>query len=77
MLLSPSLWPSGQNTCYNMKLSQSRAEAVRDYLIEQGIAGSRLKARGKGEREPLDARETPDAWDLNRRVEFIIEQRSE
>jgi outer membrane protein OmpA-like peptidoglycan-associated protein len=60
-----------------MKLSQSRAEAVRTYLVNQGVAGDRLVAVGRGEREPLDARETPDAWDLNRRVEFIIEERSE
>ena len=60
---------------YNMKLSQERAEAVRGYLIDQGVEESRLVAVGKGEREPLDSRETPDAWELNRRVEFLIESR--
>jgi outer membrane protein OmpA-like peptidoglycan-associated protein len=61
---------------YNMTLSQQRAEAVRVYLINAGVQPDRLVAVGKGEREPLDARETPDAWDLNRRVEFMIESRN-
>lgn len=68
---------SRSSDTYNMKLSQSRAEAVRDYLMAQGVSGDRLAAVGRGEREPLDARETPDAWDLNRRVEFIIVKRAE
>jgi OOP family OmpA-OmpF porin len=68
---------SRSSDSYNMKLSQSRAEAVRDYLVAQGVSGKRLAAVGRGEREPLDARETPDAWDLNRRVEFIIVKRAE
>jgi OOP family OmpA-OmpF porin len=38
---------------YNQKLSQRRAEAVRDYLISKGIDGSRLKARGMGEANPI------------------------
>ena len=61
---------------YNMDLSQERADAVRDYLINAGVQPGRLVAVGKGEREPLDKRETPDAWELNRRVEFIIESRN-
>ena len=60
---------------YNLDLSQRRAEAVRQFLVDNGVAGDRLVAKGKGEREPLDASETPDAWDLNRRVEFLIEAR--
>jgi len=68
---------SRSSDSYNMKLSQNRAEAVRDYLVGQGVAAERLEAAGLGERQPLDARETPDAWDLNRRVEFIIVRRSE
>jgi OOP family OmpA-OmpF porin len=41
------------STKYNLKLSQRRAEAVRDYLISKGIDGSRLKAHGKGEADPV------------------------
>lgn len=37
---------------YNQKLSQRRADAVRDYLVEQGIAGSRTETVGIGESDP-------------------------
>ena len=67
---------SRSSDAYNLKLSQQRADSVRAYLMEQGVAPDRLIAVGKGEREPLDARENPDAWELNRRVEFMIEERT-
>jgi OOP family OmpA-OmpF porin len=38
---------------YNLKLSQRRAEAVREYLVGKGVEGSRLKAYGKGEANPV------------------------
>jgi OOP family OmpA-OmpF porin len=38
---------------YNLKLSQRRAEAVRDYLIGKGVDGSRLKAHGLGKANPV------------------------
>jgi len=38
---------------YNQKLSERRANAVRDYLVSKGIDGSRLKAYGKGEQNPV------------------------
>lgn len=38
---------------YNLKLSQRRADAVRDYLVGKGVAGGRLKAYGKGEANPV------------------------
>jgi outer membrane protein OmpA-like peptidoglycan-associated protein len=66
---------SRSSDSYNLELSQRRAEAVRLFLIENGVAADRLVAEGKGERDPLDARENPAAWDLNRRVEFLIESR--
>jgi outer membrane protein OmpA-like peptidoglycan-associated protein len=57
---------------YNLKLSQDRAEAVRAYLVSQGIAPGRLVARGYGETEPLQPGETPEAREVNRRVVFKI-----
>lgn len=41
------------STKYNQKLSERRAMAVRDYLVSKGIDGSRLKAYGKGEANPV------------------------
>jgi outer membrane protein OmpA-like peptidoglycan-associated protein len=38
---------------YNMKLSQRRADLVKNYLIEKGVAGKRLEAIGKGESDPV------------------------
>ncbi|WP_210487928.1 OmpA family protein [Rufibacter aurantiacus] len=55
----------------NLKLSQQRAEAVKTYLVNQGIADSRLKAKGQGESKPLDKGTTAEAKANNRRVEFV------
>ncbi len=57
---------------YNLKLSQSRAEAVRDYLVEQGVEPERLEAMGYGETRPIDTNKTAEGRGNNRRVEFVI-----
>jgi outer membrane protein OmpA-like peptidoglycan-associated protein len=57
----------------NQKLSQARADAVRDYLIKKGVDSRRLKAKGYGEDKPLDDDTTPEARAKNRRVEFVVE----
>lgn len=43
---------------YNQKLSERRANAVRDYLVEQGLSAEHLTASGKGESEPDPAADT-------------------
>lgn len=53
---------------HNQRLSQRRALAVRDYLIAQGIDGSRLSARGLGESEPVADNSTAEGRAQNRRV---------
>jgi len=57
---------------YNDRLSLQRAERVRDELIKLGIPADRIRAAGRGEREPLIA--TPDgvAEPRNRRVEISV-----
>lgn len=60
---------------YNRQLSDDRAKAVRQYLIDKGIDGSRMDAQGFGEDKPIDARNTSSAWEKNRRVEFNIVSR--
>ncbi|WP_375768282.1 OmpA family protein [Archangium gephyra] len=62
---------SGQEQL-NLTLSQERAEGVRAYLIQRGIAGSRLEARGYGPSRPVASNDTPEGRSENRRVEFII-----
>ncbi len=56
----------------NLKLSQLRAEAVRQYLVDRGISEDRLTAIGFGLESPLDSNETPEGREKNRRVEFNI-----
>src|SRR5512146_585510 len=55
---------------YNQRLSQSRAEAVRRYLIQRGVAPERLSARGFGETNPIDTNATTNGQGRNRRVEL-------
>jgi outer membrane protein OmpA-like peptidoglycan-associated protein len=59
------------NDKYNMKLSQSRSEAVREYLIGQGIEPHRMTARGYGETEPIESNKKASGRAANRRVEFV------
>jgi outer membrane protein OmpA-like peptidoglycan-associated protein len=59
----------------NLRLSQARAEAVRDYLVRKGVAPARLDARGFGEMYPLASNDTEAGRAENRRVEFIIAER--
>ncbi|HEY8537955.1 MAG TPA: OmpA family protein, partial [Steroidobacteraceae bacterium] len=53
---------------YNLDLSQRRAEAVRDYLIEQGVSPQQLTAKGYGETEPIADNSTAAGRAANRRV---------
>ena len=57
---------------YNMGLSLRRANAVRDYLLSQGIAATRMSTRGFGESAPAYSNDTPEGMAQNRRVEFLI-----
>ena len=57
---------------YNLKLSQRRAEAVVEYLINASVEGGRLSAKGFGESTPIDTNETTEGKARNRRVEFTI-----
>lgn len=59
---------------YNMKLSRSRANEVRDYLVGYGIDASRLDAAGYGESRPVATNATAEGRELNRRVEFRIQK---
>lgn len=54
----------------NVRLSQKRAEAVRDYLIANGIEASRIVAKGYGPANPIADNSTPEGRAKNRRIEF-------
>lgn len=56
----------------NLELSRSRAEAVRSYLIQRGLAAQRIEAVGKGESTPLAGNDTSEGRATNRRVEIIV-----
>ncbi len=56
---------------FNQELSEKRAAAVKDVLVESGIASSRLKTKGHGESKPVNDNSTPEGKANNRRVEFV------
>lgn len=56
----------------NVRLSQSRVEAVKDYLVKKGIAPARISGQGFGGVRPIADNDAEDTRKLNRRVEFTI-----
>lgn len=58
----------------NQRLSEGRANAIRQELINRGIAEDRMEAEGRGESEPIADNETEEGRALNRRVEIEILQ---
>lgn len=58
---------------YNQKLSERRANTVRDYLISKGIPADRIDASGRGESDPVASNATREGRAKNRRVEITIE----
>ncbi|MBL9023361.1 MAG: OmpA family protein [Myxococcales bacterium] len=56
----------------NKDLSQKRADAVRKYMIDKGVAESRLRATGYGQEKPISDNNTAAGKQKNRRVEFNI-----
>src|SRR5579864_1361313 len=57
---------------YNQSLSEQRAESVRQYFIQQGIAAASIEARGFGKTEPIASNDTPEGRQQNRRVELVL-----
>lgn len=57
---------------YNLALGDRRAESAKNFLINLGIASSRLKTISYGEEKPLDTGHDEEAWSKNRRAHFII-----
>src|SRR5271157_3104800 len=57
---------------YNRRLSEQRADAVRDYLVQQGITSDAITASGFGKSEPVASNDTPEGRQQNRRVELVV-----
>lgn len=58
----------------NQNLSQRRADAVRDYLVERGYPASQIQSRGRSEGNPVADNASAEGRANNRRVEIIIER---
>jgi OmpA-OmpF porin, OOP family len=57
---------------YNLDLSQRRADAVRDFLLQNGVQAAQLSTRGYGKASPIASNATAEGRQRNRRVELII-----
>jgi outer membrane protein OmpA-like peptidoglycan-associated protein len=57
---------------HNDELSTNRAAAVKQYLIDKGIAADRLTSQGKGPADPIASNDTEEGRIANRRVEFHV-----
>jgi outer membrane protein OmpA-like peptidoglycan-associated protein len=57
---------------YNLRLSEQRASAVRDFLVLQGVPATNVTAAGMGKAQPVASNETAAGRQQNRRVELIV-----
>lgn len=61
---------------HNMKLSQQRADNVKNFLVEQGIDAGRLTAKGLGMTVPIADNKTKEGRQKNRRVDLVIQDKA-
>jgi OOP family OmpA-OmpF porin len=57
---------------YNLTLSQKRADAVRNYLLKDGVPSTQITAKGYGEGQPIADNSTEDGRAKNRRVVMFV-----
>ena len=60
------------NDAINVPLSASRAKAVADYLVSQGVRADQVTSEGKGSGSPIASNDTPEGKAQNRRVEITV-----
>ena len=60
------------DAAYNMKLSQERAQAMKDYMVSQGADSAKLMTKGMGETDPIADNSTEQGRFRNRRIEFTV-----
>jgi OOP family OmpA-OmpF porin len=56
----------------NLKLSEKRANRVRDFLVANGVSTERLKPVGRGETNPVASNQTAEGRQRNRRIEIVF-----
>ena len=61
-------------TDYNVELGKRRAQAVKDYLVELGVEGSRIRIVSYGKEKPFCRESKPECWQKNRRGHFVLQQ---
>jgi outer membrane protein OmpA-like peptidoglycan-associated protein len=59
---------------FNQGLSLERAQTVRNWLVEKGIASNRMRTVGRGQNEPVSSNDTAAGRAENRRIEFYVQQ---
>lgn len=64
------------NEDYNQKLSEERAQAVRDLLVSSGVDSQRVEVQGYGEQYPLASNDNSAGRQQNRRVEIVISKQN-
>lgn len=57
---------------FNIKLSEGRAQSVKDALVKRGVAPERIETLGMGKRQPIATNDTEEGRAQNRRVELVI-----
>ena len=60
------------SAAYNLALGSRRAQAVKDYLVNLGVAGSRIDVVSKGKEAPVCTDHNEACWQMNRRGHFLI-----
>jgi len=56
----------------NQRLSETRAESVKKYLVSKGVPEERVRAEGRGEESPIASNDTVSGRAANRRVEIVV-----
>ena len=59
---------------YNLALGDKRAQVVKQYLSGRGLSAARVSTVSLGEERPFDLSPTEEAYALNRRVQFVLDQ---
>jgi outer membrane protein OmpA-like peptidoglycan-associated protein len=57
---------------FNQRLSEQRADAVRNYLVVQGVSSDSITGHGFGKMQPVASNDTAAGRQLNRRVELVV-----